>query len=242
MKKLFILFLVVSSTISVAQESVVLRVKQKKGDKFLMKMNQTMTSTAMMMTNNMVMTMEVLDSEKDIFTSEIKITKVAMDMMQGTMQMSYDSSKENDDLDEMGQMLKTQIDPLLKVVISTKTNKFGEVLEVVVEPAIQGTEQFKNQNNVSFPKEPLKVGDTWTNDNEAQGMKTTIEYKVIKITKDSVSLTANGTISGAGTGTLKGTFEIDRNTGLTLKSVIDSDINAQGQSMKVGAEITMEKI
>ena len=242
MKKLFILFLVVSSTISVAQESVVLRVKYKKGDKFLMKMNQTMTSTAMMMSNNMAMAMEVLDNEDDIFTSKIKITKVAMDMMQGTMQMSYDSSKKNDDLDEMGQMLKAQIEPLLKVVVSTKTNKFGEISEIVVEPSIPGTEQFNNQNNISFPKEAVKVGDTWTNDNEAQGMKTTIEYKVTKITKDSVSLTANGIISGAGTGTIKGAFEVDRNTGLTLKSVIDSDINAQGQDMKVGADITMEKI
>ena len=38
MKKLLILFLVVSSTISVAQESVLLRLKYKKGDVYSLKM------------------------------------------------------------------------------------------------------------------------------------------------------------------------------------------------------------
>ena len=242
MKKLFILFLVVSSTISVAQESVVLRVKYKKGDKFLMKMNQTMTSTGMLMANNMDMATEVLDNEKNVFTLETKIIKVAMNIMQGTNQMSYDSSKKNDDLDQMGQMLKTQVDPLLQVIVTTKTDQFGDILENIVTPAVQGSEQLKNQAGISFPKKAVKVGDTWTNENEMQGMKTTTEYKVTKITEEKVFLTASGIVSGAGTGTLKGTFEVDRNTGVTLKSVLDTDINAQGQDMKVGVEITMEKI
>lgn len=242
MKKLFILFLVVSSTISVAQESVTLRVKYKKGDTFLMKMSQTMTTAGMLMTNNMDMAMEVLDSEDDVFTSKTKITKVAMDMMQGAMQMSYDSSKKNDDLDQMGQMLKAQIDPLLQAIITTKTDQFGDILEVAVIPEVQGSEQFKNQSGISFPKKAVKVGDTWTNENQTQGMKISTEYKVTKITKEKVFLTANGTVSGAGTGTLKGTFEVDRNTGITLKSVVDTNTNTQGQDMKVGVEMTIEKI
>lgn len=242
MKKLFILFLVVSSTISVAQESVVLRVKYKKGDTFLMKMSQTMTTAGMLMTNNMDMAMEVLDSENNIFTSKIKITKVAMDMMQGAMQMSYDSSKKNDDLDQMGQILKTQIDPLLQVIVTQKTDQFGDILEIDITPEVQGSEQFKNQSGISFPKKAVKVGDTWSNENEAQGMKTSIEYKVTRITKEKVFLTANGTVSGAGTGTLKGTFEVDRNMGIALKSVVDTDISTQGQDMKVGVEMTIKKI
>ena len=37
-----------------------------------------------------------------------------MNMMQGGMTMSYDSNKKDEELDQMGQMLKSQFDPMME--------------------------------------------------------------------------------------------------------------------------------
>ena len=219
MKKLLILLLVVSSTISVAQESVLLRLKYKNGDVYSLKMKQSMNSPAMMMGNNVDMEMGILGKEGDVYTSEMKISKMTMDMMQGGMQMSYDSTKKDDELDEMGKMMKAQISPMLKVVITTKMNSLGKVLETKVVPNMPNAEQFSSQS-VSYPEKAVKVGDTWNDEKDAQGMKTAVEYKVTKITKDIVVLSTTGKVSGAGTGTVNGTLEIDRKSGMPLKSLV----------------------
>lgn len=240
MKKLLILLLVVSSTISVAQESVLLRLKYKKGDVYSLKMKQSMNSPAMIMSNNVDMEMSVLDKDGSVYTSEMKISKMTMDMLQGGMQMSYDSTKKDDELDEMGKMMKAQISPTLKMVITTKMNSLGEVLDTKVVPNMPNAEQFSSQS-VSYPKKAVKVGDTWNDEKNAQGMKTVIEYKVTKITKNIVFLSTTGKVSGAGTGTLNGTLEIDRKFGIPLSSSMKSTINAGGQEMKVDIEMTMTK-
>lgn len=240
MKKLLILFLVVSSTISVAQESVLLRLKYKKGDVYSLKMKQSMNSPAMMMGNNVDMEMSILGKEGGVYTSEMKISKMTMDMMQGGMQMSYDSTKKDDELDEMGKMMKAQISPMLQMVITTKMNNLGKILETKVVPNMPNAEQFSSQS-VSYPEKAVKVGDTWNDEKDAQGMKTAVEYKVTKITKDIVVLSTTGKVSGAGTGTVNGTLEIDRKSGMPLKSLVKSTINAGGQEMKVDIEMTMTK-
>ena len=144
-----------------------------------------MNSPAMMMGNNVDMEMSVLSKEGNVYTSEMKISKMTMDMMQGGMQMSYDSTKKDEELDEMGKMMKAQISPMLKVVITSKTNDLGKVLETKVEPNMPNVEQFSNQS-VAYPEKAVKVGDTWNEEKEAQGMKTAVEYKVTKITKTTV--------------------------------------------------------
>lgn len=241
MKKFLILFLVVSSTISVAQESVLLRLKYKKGDVYSIKMNQSINSPAMMMGMNIDMGMSVLSVDKNVYTSEMKISKMTMDMMQGGMQMSYDSTQKEEDLDEMGKMMSAQMSPMLKVVITAKTNDLGKNLETKVEPNMPNAEQFGSRGSVAYPEKAVKVGDTWTDEKEAQGMKTAMEYKVTKITKDKVFLEVSGKITGAGTGTTNGTLEIERSSGIPLKSLIKSNVNASGQEMKVEVTLTMTK-
>ena len=141
MKKLLVLFLVVSSTISIAQDSVLLRLKYKKGDVYKVKMNQSINSTAMMMGSVVDMEMSITGKEKNVYTSEMRISKMTMDMMQGGMQMSYDSTQKDEDLDEMGKMMKSQISPMLKVVITSKTNELGKILETKVEPDLPNANQ-----------------------------------------------------------------------------------------------------
>lgn len=243
MKKLVIALLFLGTTVTMAQEKVLLRLNYQKGAKYAIEMKQNVNSSAMMMNSTMGMQMEVTDKKDDVFTSETKITKMVMDMMQGGMQISYDSTKKEEELDQMGKMMKAQVDPMMKVVITTKIDQLGQTKDVQVAPAsTPNADQFKNQSNIQYPKHAVKVGDTWTNETEAQGMKTKMVYKVVKITKAEVTLSATGTISGLGTGSSKGDFVLDRKTGLAKKSSVKSEIKTGGQDMKVSINLTMKKI
>lgn len=243
MKKLVIALLFLGTTVTMAQEKVLLRVNYKKGAKYALKMSQNINSPAMMMNNTMGMEMEVTANNAAGFQTKTKITKMVMDMMQGGMQISYDSTTKEEDLDQMGKMMKAQVDPMLKVVVTSTVDKLGKTTNVQVEPAnVPNADQFKNQSSIQYPKQAVKVGDTWTNEVEAQGMKTKMIYKVEKITKDEVTLSANGTITGMGTGTSKGNFVIDRKTGIAKKSTVKSEVKTSGQDMKVAVDVTMTKI
>lgn len=242
MKKILVLLFLAVSATHIAQESVVLRVNYEKGGKYITNITQSITSEAMMMGMNIDMATEVKDAKDAVYTTESKITKIAMDMMQGGMNMSYDSSKKDEELDEMGLMMKSQMSPILNVMIFSKTNNLGEVLEMKMEPSVPSAGQFQNlSSSVVYPEKAVKVGDTWSDEKENQGVKTTTEYKVTSITKTKVLLDCTGTLSGAGKGTLKGNLEIDRKSGLPIQSNIKIDMTASGQNMKISVNVAMKK-
>lgn len=242
MKKLFILFLVASTTISFAQETALLRLNYKKGDKYTMNMKQSMNTAAMANNTDIDMVLEVTDVADNMFTTVTKFAKMKMDMMQGGMQMSYDSSKKDEELDQMGLMLKQQISPMLKTVITTKNDVYGKNVDVQVTPEGPMSEQFKNSSSVTYPEKAVKVGDTWKNETENQGVKSIVEYKVKEITATKVVLDFSGTLSGVATGTSSGMVEVDRESGALLKSVLKNVLKAGGQDMKMDMEITMTKM
>ena len=75
------------------------------------------------------MDMIVTSKEGDMLSTESKIKSINMNMLQGGMAMSYDSSMKEEDLDEMGKMMKQQFDPMMKSTITSKVNIKGEILE-----------------------------------------------------------------------------------------------------------------
>ena len=118
MKKVLITLLVITSLTVSAQESVLLRLNYTKGDSFLVttESNQSMGAQGGM---NMKMTMGMIvaDVEEEIIKTESMITSVNLEMMQGGMTMSYDSNKKEEELDQMGQMMKSQFDPMMEATI-----------------------------------------------------------------------------------------------------------------------------
>lgn len=243
MKKILFLFLLVSTINISAQESVLLKLNYKKGDKYAVKTKQSIDSKAMGMNNTTSMTMEILEVKDGVITSETKIDKIAMDMMQAGMMMAYDTSADDEDVDEMGKMLKQQIDPMLKLVITSKISESGKVVSVEVEPStIPNADQFKNQATISFPTKAVKVGDTWSEENVAQGMTINSTYTVKEILADKVILSATGKMTGAATGTVVGQLDIDKKTGITLSSNLETVMNTQGQEMKLNITTSMVKM
>jgi hypothetical protein len=243
MKKLLIL-LVMAFAINVsAQESVLLRLNYKKGDSYLMNMKMTQDMGAVMsMDMGMKMSQKITSVTGDTYVSEMRITQISMDMSQGGMDMSYDSSKSDDELDDTGRMMKGQMGPMLKAVITVTGNNLGEVSDTKVEPSIQGAQDFADQSsNVIYPKNAVRVGDTWTMTKSQKGMDMNFTYKVKSITKDNVLLDVSGKVSGAADGTITGDMKIDKSSGVPLVSTINMNMNVQGQEMVSKVVATMSK-
>jgi len=243
MKKLLVLFLVVSSTITFSQESVLLRLNYAKGDVYQanMSMNQDM-GAIMTMSMNVDMDMSITDVSGENFTSEMKFTRLSMNMLQGGNSMTFDSSKSEDELDQTGKMMKAQMDPMLKALIVLKGNNLGEISEVNITPNVPGMEDMAKQySSVVYPKEAVKVGSTWSMSQEQKGMKMNYVYTVKSIVVDSVVLSVSGDVSGMATGTIIGEMTIDAKTGIPSKSLIDMKMSVQGQEMLSNVSMTMVK-
>lgn len=208
-------------------------------------MNMTMSQemgTVMSMGMNMDMDINVIDATEDTNTSEMRITKMTMDMLQGGNVMSFDSSKSDEELDPTALMMKTQMALMLEAVLTAKGNDLGEVLEVTAEPNVPGMTDFANQSNVVYPEEALKVGSTWAFQKNEKGMVLDFVYKVTSILKDKVGLEITGTSIGMATGDIIGTMEIDRKSGVPLNSNIDMALSVQGQEMNSKVTMTMTKL
>ena len=60
------------------------------------------------MTMNMEMESKVTDVTNAVYTTKMSIKRIKMDAMQGGQEMSYDSNKKEEELDQMGKMLQGQ--------------------------------------------------------------------------------------------------------------------------------------
>ena len=245
MKKVLIALLVITSITTTAQESVLLRLNYTKGDSFLVttESNQNMGSQGGM---NMKMTMGMIvaDVEQDNIKTESQITSIVMDMMQGGMTMSYDSNKNDEELDQMGQMLKSQFAPMMESVIYYTLDSQGNVIDTKLDPAIPGMEQMTNRamSTINYPKEKVSVGSSWTSENENQGMKMTTKYTVSSIADGLVTLDISGDMSGVGTGTIKGKSTVEISSGMSNNSEIEITIATQGMNITGTTKTTVSKM
>ena len=245
MKKVLIALLVITSITTTAQESVLLRLNYTKGDSFLVttESNQNMGSQGGM---NMKMTMGMIvaDVVEDNIKTESQITSIVMDMMQGGMTMSYDSNKNDEELDQMGQMLKSQFAPMMESVIYNTLDSQGNVIDTKLDPAIPGMEQMTNRamSTINYPKEKVSVGSSWTSENENQGMKMTTKYTVSSIADGFVTLDVSGDMSGVGTGTIKGKSTVEISSGMSNNSEIEITIATQGMNITGTTKTTVSKM
>ena len=247
MKKVLIALFVITTLSVTAQESVLLRLNYTKGDSFLVTIesNQSMGSQGGM---NMKMTMGMIvaDVAEENIKTESQITSIVMDMMQGGMTMNYDSNKSDEELDQMGQMLKSQFAPMMEAVVYNTLDYQGNMIDTKFEPAIPGIEQMINNramNAINYPKEKVSVGSSWSSENENQGMKMTTKYTVSSISGGVVTLDVSGDMTGAaGTGTIKGKTTIDISTGISNNSEIEMTIATQGMNITGTTKITVSKM
>ena len=118
MKKIILLALVITNFTATAQESVLLRLNYNKGDNYItnVELSQNMGGQGEM-NMNMGMYSTVSNVDDKAIILESKIESIVMTMNQGGMTMNYDSNKTDEELDPMGQMMKSQFDPILQATI-----------------------------------------------------------------------------------------------------------------------------
>lgn len=246
MKKLFTLLMLAVTLISTAQESTLLRLKYKKGEKYLMKMtmNQNMGDGMMLMNMGMNMNIDVKDVKADVYDVEMSIAKMTMEMKGGGMDVKFDSDAKDEDLDEQGKMMKAQVAPALEIVVGAKMNSLGKTSDIKIIKGPQGNlEQFEQANSsVTYPEKAVSVGTTWTEEKTNKGMVLKYTYKVTSITKSSVILDVTGDITGQATGTFTGKMDINRSNGVPEKGNIDMDMQVMGQNAKMKINFTSEKM
>ena len=244
MKRILIALLVITSIAVSAQESVLLRLNYTEGDSYLMTVESKQGMGAQGGVNmKMNMGMIVSEVSGGNVKTESKILSVALDMMQGGMAMSYDSNKKDEELDQMGQMLKSQFDPMMNSIIYNSYDKLGNITETKVEPSVPGMNQLTEASgSVIYPNEKISVGSSWSSNKDNQGMKTTTTYTVSQIKDGIVYLDITGNVSGAAaSGSVKGSSEIEVSTGLAKKTSIEVAISNQGMDITINSNITMTK-
>jgi len=241
---LLFLFVLVTTINATSQEYVLLRANYKKGDVLEVKMEQSQNMGAKGGVDmKMSMDMIVTSKDGDMLTTESKIKSINMNMLQGGMAMSYDSSMKVEDLDEMGKMMKQQFDPMMKSTIIAKVNNQGEILETKVEPSNPAMDQLTAQaKGIIYPNEEVSVGTSWSDVTSQQGMSVTSIYTVSKIENGKVYINITGAVTGMGEGDIKGDLVVDIETGIQDSASSEMAINAGGMDMKISTKTTTSKI
>lgn len=232
------------STITMAQEKVLLRLNYEKGDSYTMDMKMAQVMGMGVMTTDMSIQMkyDITNVSADTYETTAKLTKMAMDMKQGATQVSYDSTKKDEELDETGKMMKSQMAPMLEASILMKGDKLGKTLETKVEPNVPGVGEFTDQSNIIYPEKSVAVGDSWTMTKSNKGMNFNFTYKVKTITAKSVVLDVSGKVSGIAEGDITGSMNIDRDSGVVAESKINMAMKVQGQDLSTNLTINQTKI
>jgi hypothetical protein len=237
MKKLLLLFLVITANTILAQDEVLLRLNYENNATYLTKTIVSQEMGAMMsMEMTMDMEMEVTAAENENYDTKTKFTNMSMEVLQGGNLMTFDSSKSDDELDAAGKMMKSQMGPMLEAVIYSKVTTLGKASVVSIEPMIPGVEDIASQSSsVVYPKEAVKLGSTWTMSKEEKGMKMDFLYTVQSISKENVLVDVSGEVSGMGSGKISGNVTIDRVSGIPMKSLVEMNLSVAEQKFKMKA-------
>lgn len=243
MKEMITLLCLAISLSGFSQEDVLLRMNYEKGDTYIVETTQKQDmGTQGGMTMNMVMKMNVSDILGDTLVTKTSFTKIAMDLLQGGKMMSYDSEMKEEALDDVGKMMKAQLDPTLQVTVMSKVLNTGEQLETRIEPMIPGLETLYDQlKGISYPSEKVKLGSSWIQEMDVQNMKTATTYLVSKIEDGKVDLTISGIVSGVGEGEITGNAVVNIATGVQEHAHVEVAIKAGGMDIKVITTTKMTK-
>lgn len=267
-----VLFAVACSSTKNANK-VELRFQPEKGTTYQVDMEVLSTSKVMGMSTKTTMNMGFKMTADDVTEDTVKMatnyTRMAMNMETPMGNMSYDSDNPDGASGMMGERLKPVFDRLLEANLIISFDKFGHVISTTGMEGLfsdmQGMENLDDQMNAadqmgvataSFPKEAVKVGDTWQEqiiNTSTAPIVMDATYTVKEITEDMVTLGIEGTISkyeGEGNGSaakiekISGDFTgellIAKNTGWTKSANITQ--NLQMGMTQGGMPITVDAV
>jgi hypothetical protein len=243
-KTLAILFLIAYSFTGIAQESVLLRWKNKVGDKF--KVTATIKQDmgkAGGMDMKMSMSMKIIDKKEENYICEMQYKRVVMNMLQGGVNMSFDTAKKEEDLSETERAFNKEMKPMLDAVMTATYDDRGNTKIIKVTPDVPAIKELADQyESVAYPKEAVKVGSSWVTEKENKGIKIQMTQTVKKITKEKVFVAITGKAIGMENMKISGNLEIERKTGIPLKFGTNIVMDVMGQKMDVSVTLETKKV
>jgi hypothetical protein len=157
------------------------------------------------------------------------------------------------------------VDSLFDIVMASVSEETGGMGMETVKTAMKSTfgdeamKSMMQSASIQYPEVLIAEGDTWGKKIGSMGampLSMDVTYKVDHIDADKVVLSFEGTIttdkakaldlgimemSMDMTGVYSGTSEIDRKTGLVLKSSIDQNMNGSMGAMGMNIPVTIEQ-
>lgn len=229
MKKILITLSILFSISVTAQESVLLRLNCKEGDKFIStistKKNHSISSSKELTSYETTTVKKVVDS---LYVFAMSIDKLIIKGNHNGEDIEYDSSVKTENISQNAAFYHYMAKPSLETTIAIATNKKGKVLD---KKRLNGSEDISRAmhtiNLITFPEEPVSVGTEWKEETTENNVKTVKTYKVIKITAKKVVISLVGqkydVYIPRKKDTVEGTIEIDRETGMPIKKVLKRD-------------------
>lgn len=220
-------------------DKVLIRLKPKVGTHQKMMMQMALTSDGnqeMEMNLNMKMDLKVVDKEAEVFMYDLTYNSIQMDM--NTMGMSFSFDSEATTQTGMGEMLKTQLEPILSKSWTMKIDEQGRLVELETGQQ-DNLPSMGDMGSISIPMpdKAVGVGDTWSAKREMDDMGTMLmNMTVEKITVEDVLIATQGDMvdaSGKVLGTYSGHYTLDRHLGLTKNGVIQANMETAGQNIKM---------
>jgi hypothetical protein len=257
------------STTTIAQNNQSLNLK--KGQKYIVENKIVTTSSTEMQGQTMeanadvtsTYSIEVKEVTGDTYNLSNTLTAIKMNMSQMGQEMSFDSDKKEDADGPIGSTLKDYINQPQTVVV----DKSGKVIPQKKEDSTEETNMMIRQlgdfeatgygANMAFESLPknIKVGSTWSNTTDDNGIAKTTNYKVTAINGNIATIALSGTVSSdikmenqgmeistKTTGKFTGEEKVDVKSGIiqSNSTTIDASgiIGVMGQELPTSSKIT----
>lgn len=239
------------------------KVQLKKGQEIKMTMVQDQTTDLGMGTmstrSTMVSQLKVLDDANGQYKISNKVTKLTSELDGMGQNQTFDSDKAEDRSSEAGKLLAPMLDSTTYFLINgtdgavSSVNESGKVVEDVdFTEALMQTGVAANNDASSIANllvilpADVKVGYSWKDSSEENGLKSQMTKTVKKIENNIAYIDLDGTKSGTTTmemmgsqidmilnGKITGSMTVNTKTRLTQKQEMQTDITS---SMDVGGQ------
>ncbi|WP_299839713.1 DUF6263 family protein [uncultured Tenacibaculum sp.] len=222
-KRITFLIIITLSLVSKAQEKVLLRLNYKKGDRYetYMKMNQDLGEAVMKMEMKMNMLVEGVTSDNKSYDTKNQFTYLGTIITnKGKEEVNYNSDMKEEDLSDDAKKFRKDMATLLATKIFINVDKRGKSVLTKLEPEqVKDIEQLTNQfQSVVYPEKAVSVGSSWKSTQNSNGIEIEITYTIKEITDTLVKAELFGKIPLLPGARIEGDLEIDKKTGVALKS------------------------
>lgn len=241
MKKIFTLLCILFAISLFSQEGVSLRLNLKKGDIYQTKIIKKFDSFVLKDVTNFE-TFIVKETTEKGYKIQLAIDRIVINANKDGKPVKYDSSVKEELMSVEAKGLHSSAKPELNTIVNAEVNTNGKTLKTTKVSGQLSVNMVKQKTNlISLPEKPISVGSKWTQSLTNGNIRVVYNYVVTKITPEIVYLSCVGKPLGKLKGSITGTIELNKKTGVSIKKDMRFDLNLSGQIVKSNVVVTIKK-